>query len=123
MVMIDKITETTIEELISTSLRTATPIFEDPNYKLKQHSFKHVEYEKYNTYLELLVNSVCSDVTLSIQSEISLKEIWQLNKTLSNHLLRIEYQVCNDNGCDSFGFYTLNKDLYDRYKDVETIHY
>ena len=123
MVMKDKITEVTIEELISKSFRTNTPIFEDPNYELKKYSFKEVKCKKYNTYLELLVNSVCSDETLSILTEIPLKEIWQLNKTLSSHLLSFEFQICNDNGCVSFGFYTLNKNLYDQYKDVKTVDY
>lgn len=112
----------TKEELLHTAFQKDEPIFLDPDFKLK-NSITYIDNQKYCMYLELLHNSLCTIFTLSKQTGIHINYIINLNKSQDNNLFSIEYFVCNDNGCDVFGFYTLNKDLYDQYKDVVAMHY
>lgn len=121
--MTDKIIDSKKKEILRESFQSGKPIFKDPNYKLRKHNLKLSDADRYCLYLELLTNGLCSDSTLSSQTNISVKDIWRLNKALANHLLSFEYYVCNENGCNVFGFYTLNKDLFCEYKDIDTIDF
>lgn len=123
MVMTDKIIESKKKERLHLSFQTGKPIFKDPTYKLREYNLMLSEHDKYCLYLELLANGLCSDLTLSIQTNISVKEISKLNKVLSDQVLSFEYFVCNENGCNVFAFYTLNKDLFYEYKDIDNLDF
>ncbi|HEX8013753.1 MAG TPA: hypothetical protein VF465_00840, partial [Flavobacterium sp.] len=110
----------TKEELLDNAIQSKKPLFLDPDFKLK-NSVVYTDNQKNCMYLELLHNSLCTNITLSKQTGIHLNHIRNLNQSQGNNLLSIKHLVCNDNGCDPFYFYTLNKDLHDKYKDVEAI--
>ncbi len=120
--MIDKITETKKAEALRIAFQNGKPIFICTDYKLKNY-IKYTDNQKHCMYLELLQNSLCTDVTLSMLTGIRSNDITRLNTSLGNNLLSVEYFICNDNGCNVFGFHTLNRNLYNEYKDVDTSDY
>lgn len=117
--MTDEITQTQNKELLYNAFRNGKPIFSNTDYTPNQNNYSS-KNNKYNIYIELLINSLCTDKTLSAHTNIPIKKIWELNMSLFNHLLSFEYYVCNDNGCNVFCFYTLNTELYNEYKDIDT---
>lgn len=106
-----------LEDSLENALRNQEPVYINQNHQFEKY-YTFLKDKSYPIYLEILSNSLCTEYILVKYSGLRLDHIKVLNKILSDQLFKIEYYDSNDSGCNTYHFYTLNVELYNKFKDV-----